>query len=87
MPIAESFQTSCGRLLEWLDKVVPVVESTKVDNSTESEVSHRINFPSLTTLDLFQEFNPLFLLVCCRFVFYSVSCVIQLLNKTQVRNS
>jgi len=46
MPIAESFQTSCGRLLEWLDKVVPVVESTKVDNSTESEVSHRINFPS-----------------------------------------
>lgn len=38
IPIAQNFQTSCDRLLEWLDKVGPAIASTKAEKSSETEV-------------------------------------------------
>lgn len=38
LPIAHNFQTYCGRLLEWLDKVEPAIESTKAEQASETEV-------------------------------------------------
>lgn len=38
IPLAENFQTSCGRLLEWLDRVEPAIEDTKACGASETEV-------------------------------------------------